>query len=118
MATDKTTTLQAAEVRAPVERLAVRGTSISARPSAWRRSGGGQGDGERIAADHHHQDQPPDRSLAAGVGADELKILVLAMHDESIMESLCSKLVWLDHGEIREVGSFKDIYPKYLAATA
>ena len=47
-----------------------------------------------------------------------VKILVLATHDESIMESLCSKIVWLDHGEIREVGSFSDIYPKYLAATA
>jgi ABC-type polysaccharide/polyol phosphate transport system ATPase subunit len=46
-----------------------------------------------------------------------VKILVLATHDASIMESLCSKIVWLDHGEIREVGSFKDIYPKYLAAT-
>jgi len=33
------------------------------------------------------------------------------------MESLCSKIVWLDHGEIREVGSLKDIYPKYLTAT-
>jgi ABC-type polysaccharide/polyol phosphate transport system ATPase subunit len=45
-----------------------------------------------------------------------VKILVLATHDPTIMESLCSRIVWLHHGEIREVGPFKEIYPKYLAA--
>src|ERR1700719_684313 len=41
-------------------------------PSARRRSCGCQSDGQRIAAQDHHQDQPPYRSLAVGVGADEL----------------------------------------------
>jgi ABC-type polysaccharide/polyol phosphate transport system ATPase subunit len=45
-----------------------------------------------------------------------VKILVLATHDPTIMESLCDKIVWLHHGEIREAGPFKEIYPKYLAA--
>jgi hypothetical protein len=41
-------------------------------PSARRRSRGRQCDGKRIAADDHHQDQPPDRSLAVGILADKL----------------------------------------------
>ena len=44
-----------------------------------------------------------------------VKILVLATHDAAIMRSLCNKLVWLDHGQIRKVGSFEDVYPLYLA---
>jgi ABC-type polysaccharide/polyol phosphate transport system ATPase subunit len=46
-----------------------------------------------------------------------VKILVLATHDAAIMQSLCSKLIWLDHGQIRKVGSFEDVYPLYLAGT-
>jgi ABC-type polysaccharide/polyol phosphate transport system ATPase subunit len=46
-----------------------------------------------------------------------VKILVLATHDAAIMQSLCNKLVWLDHGQIRKVGSFEEIYPLYLAGT-
>ncbi len=40
-----------------------RSVSRKPRPSMrWR----------RVTAQHHHQDQPPDRPLAVGVGADEL----------------------------------------------
>jgi ABC-type polysaccharide/polyol phosphate transport system ATPase subunit len=45
-----------------------------------------------------------------------VKILVLATHDTSIMRSLCNKIVWLDHGEVRRIGSFEEVYPDYLEA--
>ena len=44
-------------------------------------------------------------------------ILVLATHDAAIMQSLCNKVIWLDHGQIRKIGSFEDVYPLYLAGT-
>ena len=40
--------------------------------SSPRRRRGCQRDRQRIAAKHHERDQPPDRPLAVGVGADEL----------------------------------------------
>ncbi|MBX9589375.1 MAG: ABC transporter ATP-binding protein [Hyphomonadaceae bacterium] len=46
-----------------------------------------------------------------------VKILVLATHNALIMQSLCNKLVWLDHGQIRKTGSFDEVYPLYLAGT-
>ncbi len=33
---------------------------------------------------------------------ERTKILVLATHGVEIMESLCNKVVWLDHGEVRK----------------
>jgi ABC-type polysaccharide/polyol phosphate transport system ATPase subunit len=49
---------------------------------------------------------------------ERTKILVLATHSVEIMHSLCNKVVWLDHGEVRKVGSFEEIHPLYLAAYA
>ena len=46
-----------------------------------------------------------------------VKILVVATHDSSIMESLCNKIVWLEQGEVRKIGPFTEVYPDYLAAT-
>ena len=46
-----------------------------------------------------------------------VKILVVATHDSSIMESLCNKIAWLEHGEVRKIGPFTEVYPDYLAAT-
>jgi len=47
---------------------------------------------------------------------ERTKILVLATHSIEIMQSLCNKVVWLDHGEVRKVGSFEEVHPMYLAA--
>jgi ABC-type polysaccharide/polyol phosphate transport system ATPase subunit len=49
---------------------------------------------------------------------ERTKILVLATHGIEIMASLCNKVVWLDHGEVRETGSFEEVHPLYLAANA
>ena len=44
-----------------------------------------------------------------------VKILVLSTHDSKIMKSLCNKIVWLHQGEIRQIGTFDQVYPSYLA---
>jgi ABC-type polysaccharide/polyol phosphate transport system ATPase subunit len=44
---------------------------------------------------------------------EKTKILVLATHDTKIMNTLCNKVMWLDHGEIRHVGNINDIMPIY-----
>jgi ABC-type polysaccharide/polyol phosphate transport system ATPase subunit len=44
------------------------------------------------------------------------QILVVATHNKGIMEKLCNKVVWLDHGGVRQVGSFAEVYPLYVAA--
>lgn len=46
-----------------------------------------------------------------------VKILVVATHSTEIMQSLCNKIVWLDHGEVRKIGTFDEIYPNYLAVS-
>lgn len=47
---------------------------------------------------------------------ERVKILVLATHNSAIMKSLCNKIVWLDRGEVRMIGSHDEVYPKYLEA--
>lgn len=42
------------------------------------------------------------------------KILMLATHDAVIMQRLCNKVVWLDHGSIRMMGPFDEVYQSYL----
>ena len=44
------------------------------------------------------------------------KIMVVASHDPGIIKSLCSKVVWLHHGEVQNVGGFDEVYPMYLTA--
>lgn len=43
-----------------------------------------------------------------------IKILVLATHDAAIMQKLCNKVIWLERGQIRKIGSFEEVYPSYL----
>jgi ABC-type polysaccharide/polyol phosphate transport system ATPase subunit len=35
---------------------------------------------------------------------DKANILALASHDTSIIEKMCNKVIWLEHGVIREIG--------------
>ncbi len=49
---------------------------------------------------------------------ESVKILVLATHDAGIMKSLCTRLVWVHHGEVRMIGSFDEVYPTYLEANS
>lgn len=43
----------------------------------------------------------------------EARILVMASHDPQILEALCNRIIWMDHGEVRADGRFKDVWPIY-----
>jgi ABC-type polysaccharide/polyol phosphate transport system ATPase subunit len=49
---------------------------------------------------------------------DRVEILILATHDAEIMRALCNRVVWLDHGEVREVGPLEEVMSHYRATTS
>jgi ABC-type polysaccharide/polyol phosphate transport system ATPase subunit len=44
---------------------------------------------------------------------DEGTTILLVTHDSNTVESLCSRAVWLDHGQIKAAGSSKGIVDLY-----
>jgi lipopolysaccharide transport system ATP-binding protein len=44
---------------------------------------------------------------------DESDILVIASHTRDLLEETCNRIVWLEHGVIRKVGSAQDVIPEY-----
>ena len=44
-------------------------------------------------------------------------IIIMASHDPSILERLCNKAIWVDHGRIVQAGSVEDVLRDYHAAT-
>jgi lipopolysaccharide transport system ATP-binding protein len=44
---------------------------------------------------------------------DESEILVIASHTRDLIEKTCNKLVWLEHGIIKDIGAVPEIAPKY-----
>lgn len=44
---------------------------------------------------------------------DSSEILVIASHTRSLIEETCNKVVWLEHGVIKKVGSVDEIVPQY-----
>jgi lipopolysaccharide transport system ATP-binding protein len=44
---------------------------------------------------------------------DSSEILVIASHTRSLIEETCNKVVWLEHGVIKKVGSVEEIVPQY-----
>ena len=44
---------------------------------------------------------------------DESEILVIASHSRELIEETCNKVVWLEHGSIKGVGSVCEIVPEY-----
>ncbi len=45
-------------------------------------------------------------------------ILVVASHDMSMIESICNKVLWLEHGKIRQMGEPKEVAAAYKEAMA
>jgi ABC-type polysaccharide/polyol phosphate transport system ATPase subunit len=43
------------------------------------------------------------------------RILVLASHDEEIIQTFCNKVLWLDKGQIKMLGPVKDVMAAYAA---
>ena len=44
---------------------------------------------------------------------DSSEILVIASHTRSLIEETCNKVVWLEHGVIKKVGTVEEIVPQY-----
>lgn len=44
---------------------------------------------------------------------DRTNILIIASHSRSLIERCCSKVVWLEHGKIKDIGSPSIICSKY-----
>ena len=47
---------------------------------------------------------------------DKANILAVASHDTSIIEKLCNKVLWLEHGVVREVGAPAAVLAAYKSA--
>jgi ABC-type polysaccharide/polyol phosphate transport system ATPase subunit len=41
--------------------------------------------------------------------------VVVVSHDEASLQQLCSRILWLDHGQIRMAGPGAEVIPAYLA---
>lgn len=44
---------------------------------------------------------------------DNSEILVIASHSRELIEETCNKVVWLEHGVTKKIGSVEDIVPQY-----
>jgi len=44
---------------------------------------------------------------------EHARILVLASHDPTVLQAFCDRVIWMDHGEMRADGAFKDVWPIY-----
>ena len=44
---------------------------------------------------------------------DEAQLIVLVSHDCGAIESVCNRVVWLDHGQIRQTGTAKECIAAY-----
>jgi lipopolysaccharide transport system ATP-binding protein len=44
---------------------------------------------------------------------DESEILIIASHDRDLIEKTCNKVVWLEHGHIKKIGTTQEITSEY-----
>ncbi|KVO55712.1 ABC transporter ATP-binding protein [Burkholderia stagnalis] len=47
---------------------------------------------------------------------DKASIMVCVSHDMDLLKTLCNRVVWLDHGEVKADGDPEEIITQYLAA--
>jgi ABC-2 type transport system ATP-binding protein/lipopolysaccharide transport system ATP-binding protein len=45
------------------------------------------------------------------------RIFVIASHLDSVLSSMCNKLLWLDQGRVVMMGALADVLPRYIAST-
>lgn len=46
---------------------------------------------------------------------DSTKIFVIASHSRQLIEKTCNRVIWLEHGRIKTVGSVDEVLPVYFA---
>jgi lipopolysaccharide transport system ATP-binding protein len=53
------------------------------------------------------------RELVSGT-----KILVIASHARALLESVCNRVIWLEHGSVKMDGSIAEVVPAYFGPDA
>lgn len=59
-------------------------------------------------ADFQHKAEDRLRDLVSGT-----KILAIATHSRELVESVCNRAIWLEHGQIKMDGPVSKVVPKY-----
>lgn len=44
-------------------------------------------------------------------------ILILASHNESLLRDVCNKIVWLEHGSLKDIGSTDEVINKFFSSS-
>jgi lipopolysaccharide transport system ATP-binding protein len=44
---------------------------------------------------------------------DNSDILIIASHNRALIEKVCNRVIWLEHGSIKMMGSMKEIASQY-----
>jgi len=47
---------------------------------------------------------------------DQASIVIVVSHDHSLMQSLCNRVIWIDHGKLIDDGAPEQIVSRYLSA--
>ena len=47
---------------------------------------------------------------------DKASIVIMVSHDHALIQSLCNRVIWIDHGKLIADGTPEQIVPRYLAA--
>ncbi len=47
---------------------------------------------------------------------DQASIVIMVSHDHALIESLCNRVIWIDHGKLIADGPPEKIVPRYLAS--
>jgi ABC-type polysaccharide/polyol phosphate transport system ATPase subunit len=71
---------------------------------------------EMLATGDAHFREKANRRLRELV--DKANILALASHDMSVIESVCNKAAWLEHGTIKQFGTPREVLQAYANAEA
>ena len=45
---------------------------------------------------------------------DKANIMIMVSHDHLLVQSLCNRVIWLDHGKLIADGTPSDVVEKYL----
>ena len=48
---------------------------------------------------------------------DKTKIMVISSHDMDLLKRYCTKVMWLQEGRVREMGTTDEVIAKYVSAT-
>jgi lipopolysaccharide transport system ATP-binding protein len=59
-------------------------------------------------ADFQHKAEARLRDLVS-----ETKILAIATHSRELVEAVCNRAIWLEHGQVKMDGSVSEVVPAY-----